>query len=147
MQLTSPVFANQDTIPDTYGPKGKNKHPALMISDAPEGTTSFAIIMHDPDAMRGDFLHWAIWNISPACTTIAEGVTPEGAVEGMNDMKKPGYLRPMPPTGTGVHRYIFKVYALNTLLDLSTNTDRAAIEAAIDRHVIADADLTGLFSR
>jgi len=147
MQLSSPAFANQDTIPDTHGPKGKNRHPALLISEAPEGTISFAIIMHDPDAVRRDFLHWAIWNIPVACTTIAEGVVPEGAIEGLNDMKKPGYLRPMPPAKTGLHRYIFTIYALNTLLDLPANASRTTIEAAINPHIIARAELIGLFSR
>lgn len=147
MKLTSPVFTNMSQIPEPYGFTGKNQNPPLIINDVPEGTASLVLLMHDPDARKKDFLHWAVWNIHSNTATIAEGAIPQGAIIGMNDMKKTNYIRPMPPKGTGMHRYIFELYALDRMLDLAATAPRATIEAAIQTYIITSAKLAGLYSR
>ncbi|HJP81485.1 MAG TPA: YbhB/YbcL family Raf kinase inhibitor-like protein [Candidatus Saccharimonadales bacterium] len=147
MQLLNPAFENSKRIPEKYGAKGRNKNPPLIIKNAPGAAVSFAVIMHDPDAVRGDFLHWIIWNIPGNTVSIDEGIAPKGATQGLNDMRKAEYLRPLPPSGTGVHRYVFNLYALDTLFDLPHDAERSTVEKMIEKHVIAEASLTGLYSR
>ena len=147
MRITSPIFKNQSPIPDKYAFIGKNISPPITIVDVPHQTESLALIMHDPDAWRGrDFLHWIVWNI-PKDTPRIKARLPEGAVLGLNDKKVAGYMRPAPLKGSGTHRYIFELYALNTVLDLPPNTSRLAVEAAINKHLIEKAELTGLYTR
>lgn len=146
MQITSPVFKNQGSIPDEYAFKGKNKNPPIVISDVPPQTKSLALIMHDPDAWGGrDFLHWIVWNI-PNDATHIEDVLP-GAILGVNDKGVTGYMRPAPLKGSGIHRYIFELYALDAVLDLPHHTDRLTVEVAINKHLIEKAKLTGLYER
>src|SRR5579872_6816724 len=147
MQLTSPIFTNESTIPEVYGFSGNNVNPPIIIRGVPNNTISLAVIMHDPDAVRGDFLHWIMWNVSPEITAINEGGIPEGAVVGVNDMNQTNYIRPMPPKGTGVHRYIFELFALDARLDLSFDEKRDVIESAIKEHTIEKATLIGLYGR
>lgn len=147
MQLTSSVFTNQGPIPTEYASAGKDSNPPLAIAQAPQGTIAFALVMHDPDAMQSDYLHWAMWNIPAGTTTIAEGEVPQGAVVGINDAQNFGYARPMPPAGSGMHRYTFELYALNAMLDVPQNADRTAIETAINAHTIQKAQLVGLYGR
>jgi Raf kinase inhibitor-like YbhB/YbcL family protein len=147
MKITSPIFNNQSSIPDEYGFMGKNKNPPIIISDVPSRAKSLALIMHDPDAWGGrDFLHWMVWNISKDTTHI-EAALPEGAVLGINDKGAAGYMRPAPLKGSGIHRYIFELYALDAMLSLPHNADRASVENAINEHLIEKAELTGLYTR
>lgn len=143
MQLTSPSFMNQTILPLKY----KNRSPAFMISDVPAGTVSLALLMHDPDGYRQDFLHWVIWNIPPSTTHVLENTVPDAATEGLNSKGKARYMGPAPLANTGVHHYLFELYALNARLDLSGNAERTKIEAAITEHTIAQTTLVGLFSR
>ena len=147
MQLTSSAYTNQGLIPAEYASVGKDSNPPLTIAQAPAGTVAFALVMHDPDAVQGDYLHWVIWNIPANITTIAEGEVPQGAVVGINDAQNFGYARPMPPAGSGTHRYTFELYALNAMLDVPQNANRAAIETAINAHTIQKAQLVGLYGR
>lgn len=144
MQLTSDLFTDQATIPTDYTCKGRNISPSLHISDIPSDTQSLALIMHDPDAPNGDFLHWTMWNISPTTSLIAEATVPEHAVQGMNGFGAIGYGGPCPPSGT--HRYVFELYALDSTLDLPEGADRQSFESAIASHIIDSARFTGLFS-
>jgi Raf kinase inhibitor-like YbhB/YbcL family protein len=147
MRITSPIFKHQSPIPDEYAFMGKNINPPIAIIDAPYQTESFALIMHDPDAWGSrDFLHWIVWNI-PRDTSSIESPLPEGAVVGLNDKKIAGYMRPAPLKGSGTHRYIFELYALDTVLDLPPDTSRLAVEAAINEHLVEKAELTGLYAR
>ncbi len=144
MQLTSDSFAHQSPIPDDYTCKGKNLSPSLRIADPPAGTKSLVLVLHDPDAPKGDFLHWTVWNIPPTTFLVKENSVPDSATQGMNDFGKVGYGGPCPPSGT--HRYVFELYALNTLLDLPAGASAADLQAAMESHVLEKAGLTGLVS-
>jgi Raf kinase inhibitor-like YbhB/YbcL family protein len=147
MQLTSPAFDNLGTIPEKYAFKGKNKNPPLSISYVPEHTASLAIIMHDPDGWKSDFLHWMVWDIPANTKEIREGALPDGTIVGLNDKGIQGYMRPTPLARTGIHHYIFELYALDTFLGETYNAGRATIEAVIASHTIEKVSLTGLYGR
>lgn len=142
MQLTSPAYQPNNTLPVDYTCKGKGINPPLNISDVPNKAQSLALIMHDPDAIGGrDFLHWSVWNIPPNTTQIAEGTVPEGAIQGTNDYRQLPYGPACPPAGTGTHRYMFDLYALDINLNLPEGADRKTLEDAIQGHVIAAVQL------
>jgi Raf kinase inhibitor-like YbhB/YbcL family protein len=144
MELTSPVFADNTPLPDTYTCKGAGISPPLNISGIPDGTQSLALVVHDPDAPSGDFTHWIVWNISATTTVIKENAIPSGAIQGLNDFKKTGYGAPCPPSGT--HHYVFEVYALNRQLSLEPGAHAYALTAMLEQHTVAKAQLTGLVS-
>ena len=143
-QLTSPAFVDGDAIPARYSCKAENFSPPLSIRGVPAGTAFLALLMHDPDAPHGDFLHWTLWHLNPELKTIPENQVPDEAREGMNDTGKVGYTGPCPPSGT--HRYIFNLYALDASLDLEAGATRDDLMQAIDDHVVAMTTLTGTFS-
>jgi Raf kinase inhibitor-like YbhB/YbcL family protein len=140
--LSSPVFNEGGIIPDKYTCKGTGISPPLSIENTPEEAASLAIIVHDPDAPGGDFLHWTIWNISATTTEIDEDLTPVNTTEGTSDFGKIGYGAPCPPSGS--HRYVFDVYALSDLIDLHLGAKRQDLEQAIHALTIARASLTGI---
>ena len=144
MQLTSTAFANNSTLPIDYTCKGQGISPPLTISDVPEGAASLAIIMHDPDAIGGrDFLHWAVWNIPPTTSQIAEDSVPNGGVQGTNDYPNQIYGPACPPSGSGLHHYVFDLYALDITLDLPAGANRQELEKTLQGHAIATAQLVG----
>lgn len=143
-QLTSPAFADGGTIPERYTGRGKNISPPLHIQGLPEGTDNLALIMHDPDAPNSDYLHWALWGISPDVTDVGEDQVPSGALQGTNSNGTAAYIGPLPPSGT--HRYIFDLYALDAPLDLAEGAARADVMNAVGQHRIAHASLTGTVS-
>lgn len=145
MIITSPSFQDNGSIPSKYTCDGENVNPPLVIKDVPSGTKSLTLIVDDPDAPRGTWVHWIVWNIDPQTTQISERSVPAQASEGQTDFGKPGYGGPCPPSGT--HRYFFKVYALDTTLDLSLQADKAELEKAMEGHVLDKAELIGLYSR
>jgi Raf kinase inhibitor-like YbhB/YbcL family protein len=145
LQITSPAFQNNGTIPGQYTCDGKDINPPLVMENIPQGTKSVAVICDDPDALGGGWVHWVIWNIDPSVKTIKENTVPTGAVEGMNDFKKHQYGGPCPPSGT--HRYFFKVYALDTILGISPNSQKADLEKAMQGHILAKGELIGLYKR
>ncbi len=145
MRLTSLAFADNDLIPVQYTCKGDNINPPLSIGDVPEEARSLVLIVDDPDAPAGTWTHWLAWNIDPRIGGIEENSVPEGAVEGTTDFGSAGYGGPCPPSGT--HRYFFRLYALDEQPDISSGSDRKELEKAMDGHVIAKAELVGLFSR
>jgi len=145
MNLESPTFSNHQNIPSKYTCDGENVNPPLKISEVPEKSKSLVLIVDDPDAPMGTWVHWTIWNISPKTTEIPENSVPEGAIEGMTDFGKPGYGGPCPPSGT--HRYFFKLYALDITLDLDTSAKKEDIEKAMEGHILDKAELIGLYSR
>jgi len=144
LQITSPAFQNNGSIPRQYTCDGKDINPPLMIANVPQGTKSIALICDDPDA-SGTWVHWVLWNIGPSVKEIKEDTVPTGAVEGLNDFRKHAYGGPCPPSGT--HRYFFKVYALDTVLDISPNSQKAALEQAMKGHILAEGQLVGLYKR
>ena len=144
LKLTSTEFDNNTNIPDRYTCKGKDINPPLNIENIPEETVSLALIMDDPDAPVGIWDHWIIWNISPT-GKIDEDTVPEGSTQGKNSWGRSDYGGPCPPSGT--HRYIFKIYALDTTLDLDSTATKKDLENAMDGHIIEKAELIGLFSK
>jgi Raf kinase inhibitor-like YbhB/YbcL family protein len=145
LQITSPAFQNNGHIPRQYTCDGKDINPALTIAGAPQGAKSMALICDDPDAPGGGWVHWVLWNIDPNVKEIKEDTVPQGAVEGMNDFGKHSYGGPCPPLGT--HRYFFKVYALDTMLNISPNSTKADMEKAMKGHILAEGRLIGLYKR
>ena len=144
MNITSPAFGQNELIPSEYACDGSDISPELRIEGVPENTKSLVLINDDPDAPRGVWDHWVVFNIPAALTTIEKGREPEGRA-GRNSWGNTGYGGPCPPSGT--HRYFFKLYALDTLLDLDEGSVKAEIEAAMEGHIIESAQLVGLYSR
>ncbi|HSX00325.1 MAG TPA: YbhB/YbcL family Raf kinase inhibitor-like protein [Patescibacteria group bacterium] len=142
MELTSPAFSANQLIPVNHTHQGAGISPPLMVSGAPEGTESLALIVHDPDAPSGDFTHWLIWNISGSTGVLPEDHIPTGAVQGTNDFGAVGYGAPAPPTGT--HHYVFNVYALNCELPLKAGAHLGDLQQAMEGHILAQADLVGV---
>ena len=141
LKLTSSAFSDGDEIPRECGYKNGNKQPPLTVSGVPEGTKSLALIMDDPDAMGAVgkvWVHWGAWNIEP--TTELENLT----TEGMTDFGEVGYGGPAPPDKR--HTYVFKLYALDGILDLSNESTKADVEKAMEGHIIEQATLTGTYA-
>jgi Raf kinase inhibitor-like YbhB/YbcL family protein len=143
MKIMSSAFPAGGTIPSKFTCDGANINPALRFEGAPTGVKSLVLIVDDPDAPSGLFTHWLVWNIDPKATGIAEGNAPKGE-QGKNDFGKMGYGGPCPPSGT--HRYYFKIFALDSNLDLVTGSKRAQLDAAMRGHVIAQGELMGRYS-
>jgi Raf kinase inhibitor-like YbhB/YbcL family protein len=147
--LRSPAFDDGGQIPAKFTCEGEEHSPSLNWSDAPEGTRSFALIAHDPDATRGDFAHWILFNIPDTATRIPESTEPDRVGEpATNDFENLGYGGPCPPPGSGVHHYQFTLYALDAdALPLGPTARRKDVEAALQGHILGQANLTGLYER
>lgn len=146
MILTSPAFAANGHIPSQYTCDGENVSPPLVISDVPVGTKSLILIVDDPDAPQGTWVHWLVWNIDPNIRTIMENSIPDEGLEGVTSFGKPGWGGPCPPSN--VHRYFFKLMALNILLvNFDSNSTVTEIFDAAQGHILATAELIGLYQR
>lgn len=145
MKIKSSAFVNNDNIPSKYTCDGEDINPPLQFSNVPEKAKSLVLIVDDPDAPMGTWDHWTVWNIDPEITEIAENSVPQGAIEGMQSWKRTGYGGPCPPSGT--HRYFFKLYALDTKLDLNSHTHKEKVVKVMKDHVLAKTELIGLYSR
>lgn len=145
MKIESTAFKDNELIPPKYTCDGENINPPLVISDVPENTKSLVLVVDDPDASGGTFVHWTVWNINPHIKEIPENSCPQNSVEGMTDSGRAGYCSPRPPYGT--HRYFFKLFALNTTLDPDTSVKAADIEKEIEENILAKAQLVGLYRR
>lgn len=145
MRLSSSAFGHNQIIPKKYTCDGENISPPLTIFEVPRNSASLVLIMDDPDAPAGTFVHWTVWNIDPKTSEIPEGTTPQEVKEGMTDFGRTGYGGPCPPSGT--HRYFFKLYALDTKLELSESSRKKDIENATEGHILDQAELIGLYTR
>ena len=145
MKIESPAFENNQSIPSKYTCDGENVSPPFKISQVPKETKSLVLISDDPDAPARTWVHWTVWNIDPKTEEIAEASVPREAVEGATSFGKPGYGGPCPPSGT--HRYFFKLYALDTVLNLDSSAEAGDIEEAMKDHVLDSAELLGLYKR
>ena len=145
MRIESPAFGEGEPIPPRYTADGEDVSPPLRIEGVPEGTRTLALVVDDPDAPMGTWVHWVVWNVPADATAFPEGGVPEGAVEGVNSWGRRGWGGPSPPSGT--HRYFFRLYALDTRLDLPPTADRRALEAAMRGHVLAEAVTMGRYTR
>ncbi len=146
MKITSEAFASNGYIPSDYTCDGLNTSPQLTISGTPAGAQSLALIVDDPDAPAGTFIHWVVWNIPPQTIGLPQGgPVPFGSVEGKTSFGENSYGGPCPPSGT--HRYFFKIFALDTTLDIPKQSDSLELERAMQGHVIDKAGLIGLYER
>ncbi len=150
LTVTSPAFQEGAMIPRKYTCDGDNVSPPLQWGAVPPEAKSLALISDDPDAPVGIWVHWVLFNLPPAETGLPENVPPDralknGAAQGTNDFRKPGYGGPCPPGGT--HRYYFKVYALDTALDLKPGATKAQVEKAMQGHILAQGQLMGKYKR
>jgi Raf kinase inhibitor-like YbhB/YbcL family protein len=145
MQITSSVFNHNQSIPEKYTCDGENISPNLSFNDIPEKAQSLALIVEDPDAPAGLWIHWTLWNITPDTTTISEGSTPKGATEGITSFGNTGYGGPCPPDKE--HRYVFKLYALDTTLELDSTATKENLDNAMQGHILDTAELIGLYER
>ena len=143
MRIWSPAFAENAKIPKEYTCDGQDASPPLSIENPPAHTRSFALVMDDPDAPGGTWVHWVLWNADPATREIGSGAVPKGAEQGVNDFRKNAYGGPCPPSGT--HRYFFKLYALDALLTLSPGSTKADLERAMKGHILAQAQTIGRY--
>ena len=149
--LKSAAFAPGAEIPKKYSCEAENVSPALEWSGAPERTISFALIMDDPDAPAGTWVHWVLWNTPAGAHGLAEAVPKQeqldnGTRQGRNSSKKIGYNGPCPPPGKP-HRYFFRLYALDEKLNLAPDASSADLQAAMKGHVIAQAEYMGTYRR
>lgn len=149
IKVTSGAFAEGDMIPQKYTCDGENVSPPLKWEGVPEKAQTLAVIADDPDAPSGTWVHWVLFNLPVTPRELPEGIAPEKqaspAKQGMNDFKNTRYGGPCPPSG--VHRYYFKVYALDTRLSLDTGATKADVLKAMQGHVLADGQLIGKYER
>jgi Raf kinase inhibitor-like YbhB/YbcL family protein len=150
-QLTTAAFSAGGTIPKKFTCDGPDVSPPLHWKEAPVGTHSFALIMDDPDAPVGTWVHWVLYNLPANTTELPEGVEKRdqmanGAMQGRNDFRKVGYGGPCPPAGKP-HRYFFKLYALDTKLNLKGGATKPEVERAMKGRILAQTELMGLYGR
>lgn len=140
--IASPAFNNEGEIPSKYTCDGEDINPPLQIDEIPKEAVTLALIAEDPDAPKGTFDHWLVWNINPN-STIDENSIP--GISGNNSAGKTGYHGPCPPKGS--HRYYFTVFALDASLDLPAHADKKALQEAMQPHIIAKGSIMGRYER
>ena len=145
IKVISAVFKNGEMIPKKYTCDGEDVSPPLTIEGVPTNAKSLTLIVDDPDAPMGTWNHWLVWNIDPKTKEIGENSVPAEAVLGTNDFGKLDYGGPCPPSGT--HRYFFKVYAFDTVLNLPQGAKRNELETAMKNHILDQEELMGKYSR
>ena len=145
MKLKSTAFEQNQFIPRKYTCEGEDINPPLQFERIPENAKSLVLIVDDPDAPGGDWVHWVVFNIDPSVSLIKENEVPKGAVQGINDFNKCSYGGPCPPSG--VHHYYFKAYALDKLLELDKDLKKSDVLAEMEGHILEKAELIGLYER
>lgn len=145
MKFTSSAFFHNGFIPKEYSCDGAGEHPPLQWSGVPTEAKSLALIVDDPDAPRGLWTHWLLWNIDPKMVEIKTGVVPAEAVQGKTSSGENFWGSPCPPSGT--HHYRFKLFALDTIFTLSSKTVQKDLETALQGHTLDQAELVGLYAR
>ncbi len=143
LKISSPAFKDGGIIPKKFTCDGQNISPPLKIENVPKNAKVLVLVVDDPDAPRGTFTHWLVWNIPTKTTKLLVGQ--KGFSQGTNDAGTLGYAGPCPPSGT--HRYYFSIYALDSQLDLSTKSKRKDLQTNIQNHIIQKATLLARYSR
>jgi Raf kinase inhibitor-like YbhB/YbcL family protein len=151
LSIMSPEFAAGGPIPAAFTCSGVGKSPVLRWNGVPERTRSLALIVRDPDAPMGSFVHWVIYNVPASAAGLPQGVPPaptldDGAIQGVNGAGKIGYFGPCPPPGPA-HHYHFRLYALDQELKLAAGADAATVERMIEGHVLGAGEVVGTFAR
>ena len=149
MEISSAAFEDESTIPRRYACNGENISPPLSWSEAPADTVSFALIVDDPDAPMGTYVHWVLYDLPADTTALQERIPTEkilsnGAKQGFNSSRKIGYTGPCPPSGT--HRYYFKLYALNAAVGAEPGLTKEQLLEKIEDHILAQAQVMGTYS-
>ncbi len=148
--VTSAAFEHEGSIPAKYTCDGDDRSPAMAFEHVPESAASLALICDDPDAPMGTWVHWVLIDLPPGTAALPEGAQPGdaavGGIDGENSWKKLGYGGPCPPRGPA-HRYFFRVYALDTRLELREGATRKQVDAAMEGHVLAEGVLIGTYAR
>lgn len=139
------VFEDGANIPSEYTCDGENSAPELVVSEVPQNAKSLVLIVDDPDAPMGTWVHWVLFNIPVTTTTINAKNLPQGVKQGTTDFGKPGWGGPCPPNG--VHRYFFKLYAVDKIVDLPEGVTKSQVEKAIKDNVLEKAQIIGLYKR
>jgi Raf kinase inhibitor-like YbhB/YbcL family protein len=147
IQVTSPAFSDGGTIPAAFTCEGQNVSPPVAWRHLPSGTRNVALLMEDPDAPNGTFVHWSVFSIPPVVVGVGANRLPVGARQGKNSFGDEGYGGPCPPAGDAPHRYVISVYAPRSPLDLAPGAAPAAVRAAIAKQAIAEGTLTAKFGR
>jgi Raf kinase inhibitor-like YbhB/YbcL family protein len=150
IQLTSSAFADGQPIPARFTCTGDDLSPPLAWSGAPETAQSFALIMDDPDAPGGTWVHWVVYNLPASTASLPEAVQPDeqlagGGLHGKNSWKKTGYGGPCPPSGT--HHYVFRLYALDALLELDAGATEKDLAGPMEGHILARGQLVGTYQK
>lgn len=145
MSVTSPAFEHNTKIPSNYTCDGEDINPPLEFVNVPEEAQSLVLIVEDPDSVGKTWTHWVVFNISPQLIKLEEDTVPRGAVETVTDFGNKGYGGPCP--ANGIHRYNFKLLALDTILDYTEDITRDELLEGIEKNIIETAELTGLYSR
>jgi len=143
--LESSAFQNAQAIPSRHSCEGDDVSPPLRWTNVPDGARSLALVVDDPDAPGGVFIHWVAWGLDPSAEGLGEGEAAPS--EGGNDFGATGYRGPCPPPGHGRHRYVFRLYALDAELELGSGAGKAELEQAIEGHVLTTAELVGTYER
>jgi Raf kinase inhibitor-like YbhB/YbcL family protein len=151
IQLTSPEFSHGGGIPRLHSCEGENLSPALAWTGVPVERRSLALICEDPDAPRGTYVHWVLYNLSGESVELSRGIPavpelPSGARQGRNDSGEIGYTGPCPPAGKP-HRYYFRLYALDIMVTLPYGVSKAELERAIADHILGQGTLMGTYQR
>lgn len=147
MKIESSAFQNGSEIPRKYGYKKDNINPPISIKEIPNETKSLALIMDDPDAMGAVgkiWVHWIVWNIDPSNSEIKENSVPSDSVQGKTDFGEISYGGPAPPDKE--HTYIFKLYALDEMLNINEGSTKSELEEAMKGHVLSEAKLEGKYA-
>jgi hypothetical protein len=152
MDLTSPAFVPGESIPTKYTCDGDDISPLLRWSDPPPGTQSFVLVVDDPDASSNTWVHWVIYNLPAETRSLPEAFPsdvelPDGSRHGSNSWGRPGYGGPCPPSGERAHRYYFKLYALDIVLDLAAGATKDQVFHAARGHILAETKMKGLYAR
>jgi len=145
MQITSNAFENNKDIPSQYTCDGSNTNPPLNFVNVPMGAKSLALIVDDPDAPAGTWVHWLVYNIEPSTTSLNENSVPLNSSQGLTSFGTAKWGGPCPPSGT--HRYFFKLYALDIILNTNEILDANKFNEFINNHIIDKAELIGLYNR
>lgn len=145
MRITSSTFEEGGWIPERHTCDGRDVSPPLEFEDVPQKCASLALIVDDPDAPRGVFTHWLVWNMPAEQRSVPEGAVPPGAMEGTNDFGVVGWSGPCPPEGR--HRYRFRLIALDRVLDIRQGSNTAAVAGELERGVLATAAMSASYAR
>jgi hypothetical protein len=149
-QIESDVFEAGGPIPSKFSCDGQDVSPPLTWNGVPQGANSLALVMEDPDAPAGIWVHWVLYNIPVSLSGLPEGVPAEqelsnGSLSGLNSWRRSGYGGPCPPGGT--HRYFFRLYALDQVLDLGAGATKEHLSEAMQGHILGQTEIVGTYSR